>query len=180
MKKNLKVTFIGALLAALLSVSLVGSTFSYFTDAAAQGGNYPVGGITTEITEENDGYAVKKPSVQNTGKTSCYVRMRYSVLQNGLVTVNAPINGWTYDGQEWYYYNTPIAPGESTKPLFDAVALGEGYKQEDLMHLQISLYQEAVQSELTYKGKVYTDPSEIWALYDSGFLSGSSSTTSNS
>ena len=179
MKKNLKVTFVGALLVALLSVSLVGTTFSYFTDAAAQGGNYPVGGITTTITEEKDGYAVKKPSVQNTGKSACYVRMRYSVLQDGLVTVNAPANGWTYDGQEWYYYNTPIAPGESTKPLFDTVALGDGYTAADLAHLQISLYQEAVQSELTYQGKVYTDPAEIWALYEAGFLSASSSNSNS-
>lgn len=174
MKKNLKLTFIGALLVTLLCVGLVGSTFSYFTDAAAQGGNYPVGGITTTITEEKDGYAVKKPSVQNTGKTACYVRMRYSVLQEGLVTVNAPANGWTYDGEEWYYYNTLLAPGESTKPLFDTVTLGEGYTAADLAHLQISLYQEAVQAELTYQGKVYTDPTEIWGLYESGFLKGSS------
>lgn len=173
MKKNLKLTLIGALLATVLGIGLVGSTFSYFTDVDAQGGSYPIGSVNTEIREETDGYAVKKPSVENTGKTACYVRMRYSILQQGLVTVNVPAQGWTDGGDGWYYYENAVAPGESTTPLFDTVALEEGREAQDLAHLAISLYQEAVQSEITWNGTDYTDADEIWDLYEAGFLAAS-------
>ena len=180
MKKNLKLSVIAVMLVALLGVCLAGTTFSYFTDAHAQGGVYNVSGVKTTITEETEGWQVKKPSVTNVGENDCYVRMRYEISQNGLVTVNAPAAGWTLGDDGWYYYAEPLAPGEASAPLFDTVAIGEAYLDEEgtppenldqlLAHLRISLYQEAVQAELTFDGTTYTDADEIWALYEAGFI----------
>lgn len=175
MKKNLKLAVVGALLVAVLGVCLAGTTFAYFTDADAQGGYYRLGSVDTEIREDNEGWEIKKPSVTNTGDTSCYVRMRYDISQSNLVEVNAPAQGWSASADGWFYYNKALEPGESTTPLFDTVSLADGREADELANLRISLYQEAVQAELNIDGTIYTDAEEIWNLYESGFLTESSS-----
>lgn len=47
--------------------------------------------------------------------------------------------GWYQGTDGWFYYNSPVAPGQSTDNLFDAVKIGNVTKNFD-----ITVYQEAV------------------------------------
>ena len=47
--------------------------------------------------------------------------------------------GWYQGTDGWFYYNSPVAPGQNTENLFDAVKLGDVTKNFD-----ITVYQEAV------------------------------------
>ena len=56
--------------------------------------------------------------------------------------------GWYQGADGWYYYNSPIAPGQNTGTLFDAVKIGEVTKNFD-----ITVYQEAVFAENYHAGE---------------------------
>ena len=47
--------------------------------------------------------------------------------------------GWYQGTDGWFYYNSPVAPGQNTDNLFDAVKIGNVTKNFD-----ITVYQEAV------------------------------------
>jgi alternate signal-mediated exported protein len=112
------------------------------------------------------GSTVKKnPSVKNTGISDVFVRVRITVspeqtevmLLNGTAfsekgkavdgiaterTLYDPDSngiGWYQGTDGWFYYNSPVAPGQNTENLFDAVKLGDVTKNFD-----ITVYQEAV------------------------------------
>ena len=111
----------------------------------------------------------KNPSVKNTGISDVFVRVRITVSpeQTEVTLLNGTWNGTAFsekgkaadsiatestlydpdgDGTGWYqgtdgwfYYNSPVAPGQNTDNLFDAVKLGDVTKNFD-----ITVYQEAV------------------------------------
>lgn len=74
--------------------------------------------------------------VTNTGTAEAFLRVRVDVaiiLQDGvtgevdlsLITIDYNLEQWT-DGEDgYYYYNEPLAPGETTVPLFTTVAFAD-------------------------------------------------------
>lgn len=120
----------------------------------------------------------KNPSVQNTGISDAFIRARITVspqqtdvtLLSGAwkdsvftekgaaadriateTTLYDPDGdgiGWYQGADGWYYYNSPIAPGQNTGTLFDAVKIGEVTKNFD-----ITVYQEAVFAENYHAGE---------------------------
>ena len=111
----------------------------------------------------------KNPSVKNTGISDVFVRARITVSpeQTEVMLLNGTWNGtafsekgkavdgiatertlydpdsngtgWYQGTDGWFYYNSPVAPGQSTDNLFDAVKIGNVTKNFD-----ITVYQEAV------------------------------------
>ena len=111
----------------------------------------------------------KTPKITNEGKSDAFVRARITISpektavtllagtwkdknftsngealkgnKNALFDADGNGYGWYLADDGWYYYNTPIAKGESTDTLFDAVKVGNVDKNFD-----ITIYQEAVYS----------------------------------
>lgn len=111
----------------------------------------------------------KNPSVKNTGISDVFVRARITVSpeQTEVMLLNGTWNGtafsekgkavdgiatertlydpdsngigWYQGTDGWFYYNSPVASGQNTENLFDAVKLGDVTKNFD-----ITVYQEAV------------------------------------
>lgn len=84
--------------------------------------------------------ATKIVEVANTGASEAWIRVRFSVyIDDGkpydseLVQLDLNTADWTYDSEDcWYYYNTAVASGETTEPLFTTVhfetRMGNGYQ----------------------------------------------------
>ena len=111
----------------------------------------------------------KTPKITNEGESDAFVRARITISpektdvtllvgawngknftetsealkgnKNALFDADRNGYGWYLADDGWYYYNTPIAKGESTDTLFDAVKVGDVDKNFD-----ITIYQEAVYS----------------------------------
>lgn len=109
----------------------------------------PVGVMPgTEVT--------KIVEVENVGTGSAWVRVQVVLdvyaeggkeqLPPDPVTLNINDTDWTYQ-DDYYYYNKPLAPGETTEPLFTSVAfddqMGNEY-QNSTAHVDVNAY--AVQS----------------------------------
>lgn len=109
----------------------------------------PVGVMPgTEVT--------KIVEVENTGTGTAWVRVQVVLdvyaeggkeqLPPDPVTLDINDTDWTYQ-DDYYYYNKPLAPGETTEPLFTSVAfddqMGNEY-QNSTAHVDVNAY--AVQS----------------------------------
>lgn len=115
--------------AVLLIGTVVGSTVAYLiaqTDAVENTFEYAK--VSCEVTENFTESEKKDVQVKNTGTTNAYIRATYVVNwldSNGNIAASVP-EGYRYDltenpGGEWtegedgyFYYLTPVAPGDST------------------------------------------------------------------
>ena len=135
-----------------LMVGIIGTaaTFAIITATAGTVTNtFQAAKVATEIEEEFEGgiragSTVKKnPSVKNTGISDVFVRARITISpeQTEVTLLNGTWNGtgWYQGTDGWFYYNSPVAPGQNTDNLFDAVKIGNVTKNFD-----ITVYQEAV------------------------------------
>ena len=151
-----------------LIVGIIGTaaTFAIITATAGTVTNtFQAAKVATEIEEEFEGgiragSTVKKnPSVKNTGISDVFVRARITISpeQTEVTLLNGTWNGtafsekgkaadpdgdgigWYQGTDGWFYYNSPVAPGQNTDNLFDAVKIGNVTKNFD-----ITVYQEAV------------------------------------
>lgn len=177
--KNRKSTIIAiaATLAAVMAIA-IGTTVAFYQEQTAEAVNtFAVGNVTTEIVEIfnkiSDTEYQKEPSVANTGENDCYIRMRVSVTPGEALdnlSIDFDTANWTRktgaDGEDWYYYNNSVAPGQSTTPLFTKVNVSYDEEEHPWIDFDIILYQEAVQSEVVVNGETITDSASIWNLYD--------------
>lgn len=191
-------------LVSLLAVVLIGGavTLAYLsksTEAATN--NFAPGEVTTEIEENPEvvGSTIKKdPAVKNIGPSACIVRMRVTISpssiaervnnkQDNEIKIDFDKEGkvWKYNQEDGFWYYQSILPftepNTSTTPLFTTItgitdANGKVI-DKDLKDFQITLYQEAVQTEATIDGKPVkaTDATgnynsenamKIWAEFD--------------
>lgn len=165
-------------LVSLLAVVLIGGavTLAYLsksTEAATN--NFAPGEVTTEIEENPEvvGSTIKKdPAVKNIGPSACIVRMRVTISPSSIaervnngeenqIKINYNTNVWTYNGADGFWYYQSILPftepNTSTPPLFTTITgiTDQDGKplNKDFEDFQITLYQEAVQTEATINGK---------------------------
>ena len=160
-KKKVRVLTI-ALCIALLAIC-VGGTLAYFTAQDKAHNVISSGSIEVDIhewaneekTEEfpedgvdgvMPGSAVTKiVEIENTGLSEAWVRVKLNkaiILAEGveaevdlsLVTLDLNTKDWT-EKDGWYYYNQPLAPGETTVPLFNKVMfaanMGNEYQKSE-------------------------------------------------
>lgn len=144
MKKKLTAV---ALIICMIAIMLVGATMAYFTDETAVKENtFTVGNVKIELTEPKwdasgtkdapevyPGEALAKdPTVTNTGKNPCFVRISVKNLdclgEAGMITyrtnyvAGALGENWVeYNG--YYYYTKVLEAGKATPALFDQIVI---------------------------------------------------------
>jgi predicted ribosomally synthesized peptide with SipW-like signal peptide len=175
MKENRKSTraLIAAVIGAIVATVLTGTglTLAYLTDSDSEDNIMTVGETVIEIDEDFDppptppapGEAVTKVvRIRNTGNLPCTVRARLLfedyVLKNAVEPFETG-SSWLYQPDGFYYYLTPLMPGEETEPLISEIRFrteygsGERVKEEDLAKIDSGLivYSEALEYP-GYKG----------------------------
>ena len=151
MKTGIKRT---AVLLCVLLVCLLsaGYVWAYYTDTAECDNIFSIGSVETQITEEfpnpvipkDGGALVKKVSIKNTGKSSCYVRVQVLFSDCDIeskCTIDYNTDDWSYkDG--WWYYLSPLKSGAATSNLFNSVT----FEASDIGDFSIYIRQESRQS----------------------------------
>ncbi len=142
-------------LAAIAMLGSSGMVYSYFQDQDSQDNVLLIGENVIEIEEEVE-YPeelvpgttfLKQPTIANTGDVDCYVRVWIGFQDDSFVNmVSMDINtdDWQLSEDGYYYYQSVLAAGESTTPLFTTVSLLDTYNEEDF---DIIVYSESVQAE---------------------------------
>lgn len=180
MKK--KITAV-ALIVALLAIALIGGTMAYFTDTKEADNVFTVGNVSISLTEPNwvasgskdapevyPGEALKKdPTVTNTGKNPCFVRIKVTGLdclgENNMITYETDYvtgalgEGWTLYTDGYFYYNTVLTTETDTNKttaLFDQIRIpttltnekkADGSFTWDNSNLAVKVTAEAVQAQ---------------------------------
>ena len=162
---------------AVLGVA-IGGTYAFLQSRSNNLTNkFEIGSVETEITEEKFEFASatlinKDPRVKNVGKNDCYIRARINITPEGEGITLGSINPkWVKDG-EYYYYTDPVAPNDSTEPIFTTVTIPEGWvtysdgvakATDKFKDFDVIVYQEAVVANLAG----YENYGTIWEAYNS-------------
>lgn len=123
-------------------------------DETTGGVPFPEGGINNIVPgDEVD----KLVAVENTGSVDFYTRVsiekiivaadKQTKLGFDNITLNINTVDWT-EKDGYYYYNKPVKPGETTKPLFTTVTFGTALDNEYMgAHVEVNVSAQAVQSK---------------------------------
>ena len=113
----------------MLIGAVVGSTVAYLiTNTGPVENQFTYAGVSCEVKEDFNGNTKKDVQITNTGSTDAYIRATYVVnwldAQGNIVAsvpegysytlTENPNSMWTKYGDGYFYYLTPVAPGEST------------------------------------------------------------------
>ncbi|MGI6029126.1 MAG: TasA family protein [Candidatus Heteroscillospira sp.] len=135
------------LVVAMLAIAVIGGSLAYFTDNEQADNVFTVGNVDIALTEPNwvttgsqdapevyPGEALAKdPTVENTGKNPCFVRIQVTGLdalgdgnlikiRNSNYAVDAVNEGWTIYG-DYIYYNSVLAVDAITNPAFSSIVI---------------------------------------------------------
>jgi hypothetical protein len=94
---------------------------AYFTDYTTAGGTVEISvkDPSTDVTESVSEWT-KRITIQNTGEADCFIRVaaiapdKYTLSLDSAGEVS---EDWSSQSDGYYYYNNPVAPGESTSDL---------------------------------------------------------------
>lgn len=113
----------------MLIGAVIGSTVAYLiTNTGSVENKFTYASVSCDVTEDFRGNTKKDVQVKNTGTTDAYIRATYVVnwldAQKNIVASDPegysytltenPDNKWTKGNDGYFYYLTPVAPGEST------------------------------------------------------------------
>ena len=137
----------------------IGSTVAYLATRTAEKKNtFTPSKVSSQVTENFNGTTKSNVAVTNTGNIDAYLRATVNITwrkdQNTAdqtVTAKVPKEGddytITYSGTGWaqgtdgyWYYLTPVAPGESTGKLMPGAKVPTGYQ------LSVEIIASAIQS----------------------------------
>lgn len=148
-RKTLIVLFI------VLSLGLFSSVSAYFVDKATKKNNFTIGYVETKIEEDytppqelKPGITFpKKVTVKNTGPNDCYVRVLVTFSNSQMAdvcSIDYNKTDWKKDEQDGYwYYNSLLKSGETTKPLFTTVTISSDVEKNNLQDFDINVYHES-------------------------------------
>lgn len=113
----------------MLIGAVVGSTVAYLiTNTGPVENQFTYAGVSCEVKEDFNGNTKKDVQITNTGSTDAYIRATYVVNwldSAGNIVASVP-EGYSYELREnpnstwtkgedgYFYYLSPVAPGEST------------------------------------------------------------------
>lgn len=119
-----------ALLAIVMVIgAVVGTTVAFLVDKTGNVQNtFEYAKVSCEVTETFTGTSKSNVQITNTGTTDAYIRATYVVNwldKDGNIAASVPEgysytltenpnSMWTKYGDGYFYYLTPVAPGEST------------------------------------------------------------------
>lgn len=107
--------YLVAAIAIILSAYAVKPAVAYFTDSTTAEGmiELRIGDTVPEIEEEVK-EMTKKITVKNTGDYDIFVRVKAIYPTQTCNISFTSTAGWTEGNDGYYYYNSPVAVGEST------------------------------------------------------------------
>ncbi len=147
--------FILAVVAASLLMGVgAGVSYAYLTAQDGADNLFQVSSVDIGIEENFEppgdvtpGQVITKaPKVQNSSNTDCYVRVsvRFSSSDAEQFVEPLAVNSGWQDGEDGYYYWTsPLEPGQWTGTLFDRVKIRED-AADSIPPFRILVYAEAV------------------------------------
>ena len=164
-KRALKRTLARPVLLALSLILVlglsVGGTLAFLIDDTDPVTNiFTPGEITTEIDEDFESSLVKENvCIKNTGDVDVYIRATWTanwVDETGYIVAPAvqdedyevtdlPGSGWVKNG-DYYYYTSPVAPGNPTSDLFTELKPVPEQEPEGA-HLEVTILSQAIQAE---------------------------------
>lgn len=147
--------FIFAVVAASLLLGVgAGVSYAYLTAQDEADNAFGVSSVDIGIEENFDppgevapGQVITKaPRIQSSSDTDCYVRVsvRFSSSEAEKLTEPLVINsGWQRGEDGYYYWTSPLGPGQKTGTLFDRVTIRQD-AGDDIPPFRILVYAEAV------------------------------------
>lgn len=156
-----------------LLVGVVGGSLAYlFTNTTPVKNTFTPGKVACKINEDFNRTTKSNVTVQNTGNTDAYIRARVVVTwqdEKGNVYPATPAAGTDYSityGSDWtskdgyYYYNSTVAPGNSTGNLI--VSCTSKGTEPTGYTLHVEILADAIQSSPASAAK------EAWGYTPSG------------
>lgn len=113
----------------MLIGAVIGSTVAFLiTNTGPVENKFAYASVSCEVKEAFDGNTKENVQITNTGSTDAYIRATYVVnwldAQGNIVAsvpegysytlTENPDSRWTKDNDGYFYYLSPVAPGEST------------------------------------------------------------------
>lgn len=159
------------ILCTLSAISLTNATLAYFTDHTDLTNRIKIGHNVSILKETfPTPEPIKKDTVQtyekvvsvsNLESVPCYVRVYVAfsndAIGNNISYVNLNATDWSYVSSAgnasmkgYYYYKYPLNPGETTKPLFDGLIIGNNldFSNDGANDIfEVYLYEETVQCD---------------------------------
>ena len=166
---------VSSLAVAAVLMSTPGESSAYFTAYhTTQWEKALAVGSQTEITEEYDkDTGVKTVTIQNTGETECFVRVKiFHGSQVGL-TIAGDGDGWNQGADGYWYYQGILSPGtgenSKTKPLRITVDLskapvGGGDGDAPTYDQNVVVIEECAQVFYQDKADGTQEPYAVWNL----------------
>ena len=161
------------LVAVIAVMAIAGASLAYFTAEDSAENVFTVGNVAIDLTEPNwdetgkveaeDVYPgeplAKDPTVTNTGKNPCFVRISVSNLDQfaekfdgAMITYrtdyveNALGENWKRHTDGYFYYTKVLAAGETTDALFDQIVIPFALtNNEKTLPIEVTAY--AVQAQ---------------------------------
>lgn len=144
----------------LLLTLTIGGTLSFLIDTSDEAINtFTPSKVTTEIEENCDGNIKKDVSIKNTGNIKAYIRAAIVVTwknSEGAIAPVTPVIGTDYTinwGDKWikgsddfYYWTSPVEPGENTDFLITSCSPVEG-KAPEGYSLNVEILGSGIQAD---------------------------------
>lgn len=153
-------TFVVLASVLVLAIGIVGTTLAWIFDATEEIENlFTPTKVTTPVDENFDGEVKEEVKVENTGDISAYIRVQVIFTwqnDDGEVHMSVPVAGtdysitWKKDGwaekDGYYYYTSPVEPGDATGVLFTDCKPVDG-KAPEGYKLCVEVLSEGIQAE---------------------------------
>lgn len=144
----------------------IGSTVAFLaTKTGAKENTFTPSKVSSQVTEDFNGTTKSNVAVKNTGDIDAYLRATVNITwrkdQNTAdqtVTAKVPQagvdytitysagTGWAKGTDGYWYYLTPVAPGESTGTLIESCKQLAGAEVPEGYHLSVEIIASAIQS----------------------------------
>lgn len=143
----------------MLIGAVIGSTVAYLiTKTGSVENKFTYASVSCVVDEDFDGSTKKDVRITNTGSTNAYIRATYVVnwldAQKNIVASDPegysytltenPDNKWTKGKDGYFYYLSPVAPGEST--LGSLLTCTVKYPENPEYTLSVEILATAIQS----------------------------------
>lgn len=124
----------------LASLAVAGTVAYIATNTASLSNSFEPAEMNCEIQEDfSDGYTKKNVCVKNTGDADAYIRVKllpywYDKENDTIVAKTSWVpefelgTGWIQGNDGYYYYLSPVEPGQSTSVMIGSVTL----KQDEI------------------------------------------------
>ena len=109
----------------------------------------------------------KSPRLINESEIPVYVRITAHFSNDQAENFCMPLEihpSWSLHSDGYYYYDSPLGPGESTQSLFDQIEIREDADSDALVPFDLLIYAEAIQC-------YDMNEQEAWAFYEKKGLS---------